>query len=141
MPNAEPSPSTLRTPEARCPQDMTMSSTPCSRSQSSMKTTNGRSTSGTTGLGTVVVRGRRRVPSPPARIRACTRLGPADGAGGLRLRGRGARPRGPADALIGEPRIVHAVGIEEVAPVDQQVAAHRGRQLAQIELAELLPLR
>src|SRR5690349_16075147 len=33
---------------------------------------NGRSTSGTTGLGTAEVSGRSRVPSPPARISACT---------------------------------------------------------------------
>src|SRR4051794_40917180 len=37
-----------------------------------MKTMNGRSTRGTTGLGTPVVSGRRRVPCPPARISACT---------------------------------------------------------------------
>ena len=36
-----------------------------------MKAMNGRSTSGTTGLGTVEVSGRSRVPSPPARISAC----------------------------------------------------------------------
>ena len=52
---------------------MTTSSTPCERSQSSMNAMNGRSTSGTTGLGTVEVSGRSRVPSPPARISACIR--------------------------------------------------------------------
>src|SRR4051794_15101827 len=36
-----------------------------------MNAMNGRSTSGTTGLGTVEVSGRRRVPSPPARMSAC----------------------------------------------------------------------
>jgi hypothetical protein len=71
MPNAEPSPRTFRTPRARNPQDITTSSTPWPRNQSSMKPMNGRSTSGTTGLGTVDVSGRKRVPSPPARISAC----------------------------------------------------------------------
>jgi hypothetical protein len=37
----------------------------------SMYVMNGRPTSGTTGLGIVEVSGRRRVPSPPARINAC----------------------------------------------------------------------
>ena len=50
---------------------MITSSTPCPLSHSSMKEMNGRSTSGTTGLGTVEVSGRRRVPSPPTRITAC----------------------------------------------------------------------
>ena len=63
---------TARTPSAMWPQDITTRSTPWRRSQSSMKPMNGRSTRGTTGLGYVVVRGRRRVPSPPARISACT---------------------------------------------------------------------
>ncbi len=50
---------------------MITSSTPCRRSQSIMNTMNGRSTSGTTGLGTDEVSGRSRVPSPPARMSAC----------------------------------------------------------------------
>src|SRR4051794_20857462 len=103
------------------PQDITMSSTPWRRSQSSMKTMNGRSTSGTTGLGTVVVSGRRRVPSPPARISACTPLRPADRARRLEL----AAERRAPDALVGESGVADARGIEEVAPVYQQVAAHR----------------
>ena len=69
-----------------------MSSTPCVRSQSSMKAMKGRSTSGTTGLGTVVVSGRSRVPSPPARMRACIRPRPPRSRRGPR-RSAGRRPR------------------------------------------------
>src|SRR5215213_9424445 len=72
MPTDSPSPRTSRTPSARLPSDMTTSSTPWPRSHSSMKTMKGRSTSGTTGFGTAEVSGRSRVPSPPARISACT---------------------------------------------------------------------
>ncbi len=71
IPNAEPSPSTLRTLVARKPHDMITSSIPWERSHSIMNAMNGRSTSGTTGLGIVEVSGRRRVPSPPTRITAC----------------------------------------------------------------------
>src|SRR3954452_2897998 len=119
-PKALPSPSTLRTPEAMWPQEMTMSSTPCERSQSSMKAMNGRSTSGTTGLGTVVVSGRSRVPSPPARMSACTRSA-------------------PPDALVGEPRAGDAVPVERVAPVDDEVAAHARGHLGPVEVGELRP--
>ena len=56
-PTPEPSPSTLRTLVARKPQDMITSSIPCWRSHSSMYEMKGRSTSGTTGLGTVEVSG------------------------------------------------------------------------------------
>jgi hypothetical protein len=65
---------------------MTTSSTPCPCSQSIMKRMNGRSTSGTTGLGTVLVSGRSRVPSPPARISACIAYSPPTGATGTRWR-------------------------------------------------------
>src|SRR4051812_15481431 len=141
MPNAEPSPRTLRTPDARWPQDMTMSSTPWRRSQSSMKTMNGRSTSGTTGLGTVVVSGRRRVPSPPARMSACTGLRPADGARRLHVLALATGDRRPPDALIGEAGVAHLGGLEEVASVHEQIAAHRRGELAEVDVAELRPLR
>ena len=53
---------------------------------------NGRSTSGTTGFGTVVVSGRSRVPSPPARISACMVYSPPLCATGAGRRARAARP-------------------------------------------------
>ena len=73
MPSRSPDPSTLRTPAARNPHDITMSSNPWYSSQSSMYEMNGRLASGTTGFGTLFVSGRNRVPSPPARISACIR--------------------------------------------------------------------
>src|SRR5215211_5451428 len=81
---------------------------------------NGRSTSGTTGLGTVEVSGRSRVPSPPARIRACMRSA-------------------PPDALVDEPRAGDAGAVERVAPVDDQVAAHARGHLRPVEVGELRP--
>src|SRR5918996_2138645 len=137
MPKAEPSPSTLRTPLARWPQDMTTSLTPCERSQSSVNWMNGRSTSGTTGLGTVLVSGRRRVPSPPARIIACTALlAPVAGD----RRALSVAGRAP-DALVGEAGRGDSAGIEEVAPVHHEPAAHRGGDGPEVELGELRPLR
>src|SRR3989442_6555499 len=47
--------------------------TPCSRSRASWKARKGRLRSGTTGLARARVRGRSRVPWPPARITACVR--------------------------------------------------------------------
>src|SRR3954471_5735574 len=81
---------------------------------------NGRSTSGTTGLGTVEVSGRSRVPSPPARIRACMRSA-------------------PPDALVGEARAGDAGAVERVAPVDDEVAPHAGGHLRPVEVGELRP--
>src|SRR5918998_2068367 len=124
---ARPSPSTLRTPWARWPHDMTTSLTPWDFSQSSMKTMKGRSTRGTTGLGTVEVSGRSRVPSPPARMSACTSDRPVD--------------RGAADRLIGQPGGAGGLGVEEVAAVDEQGSAHRGRHAGEGERLELGPLR
>src|SRR5215208_7810837 len=101
-----------------------------------MKRMNGRSTSGTTGLGTVVVSGRRRVPSPPARISACIASGssrdmPPISGGMLRegplmasvLRGWCAGRRRPPDALVAQPGGDDRLRIEEVAPVDDERAA------------------
>ena len=87
---------------------------------------NGRSTSGTTGLGTVEVSGRRRVPSPPARISACI-----------------SRPvaRRPSDGLVDQARGARGLRVDEVAPVDEQRAAHRPLDAGEIELEELRPLR
>ena len=65
---------------------------------------NGRSTSGTTGLGTVEVSGRSRVPSPPTRITACISAS-------------------PSDALVYKPGGAHRVGVKRVAPVDTSVPA------------------
>src|SRR3712207_7169481 len=115
MPSGEPSPSTLRTPAARKPQAMTTSSTPWLRSQSSMNAMNGRSTSGTTGFRTVLVSGRSRVPSPPARMSACIH----------HRRGLdGPAVHGAADALVREPGVADHAGIEELATVDDHLAAH-----------------
>src|SRR3954470_6436322 len=122
-PYCEPSPSTLRTAVARKPHDMTTSSTPWRASHSSMKTMNGRSTSGTTGLGTVEVRGRRRVPSPPTRITACM-----------------SAPSRSPDALVGQPGRRDGRGIERVAPVDDELAAHGLGHRVEVELFELVPL-
>src|SRR4051812_46620902 len=114
------SPSTSCTPSDRKPHDRITSLTPCERSQSSMKVRNGRPASGITGLGTVRVSGRRRVPSPPASTSAC--IGSA------------------AYALVAEAGLLQRLGVEEVAPVDDQRHAHPFAQRRPVELAELFPL-
>src|SRR5437868_3481692 len=83
---------------------------------------NGRSTSGTTGLGTVEVSGRRRVPWPPTRITAWMRSP-------------------PADPLVVQAGGAHSLGVKRVAPVDHEVTAHRLGDLLPAELEELGPLR
>src|SRR3954467_11231641 len=96
----------------------------------------GRSTSGTTGWGTVEVSGRRRVPSPPARISACMSA-PGSRAGTIRDGGppdgfrrsdgrarRGGLERGPSDALVGEPGSGDRGGVEVVAAVHHDLPAH-----------------
>src|SRR5712691_5267703 len=100
---------------------------PWPRSQSIMCATNGLSASGTTGLGTVEVSGRSRVPSPPARIRACMRAASSSGAP-------------PPDALVLEARRPDGDRVEEVAPVDDQATAHPLGDRGPVELAELGPL-
>src|ERR1700726_3982025 len=99
----------------------------------------GRSTSGTTGFGTVEVSGRSRVPSPPARITACIRA-LLPGSGHARCPPLPARRSPPAYPLVDEARGADAVGVERVAPVDDQVTAHPPRDLVPLELHELLPL-
>ena len=94
---------------------------------------NGRSTRVTTGLGSVEVSGRRRVPSPPTRI---TRLHHWPSSRRRRRRAsarRGRRPRrqaGRADRR----------GVQRVAAVDRRRARHRPGHRGPVELAELLPL-
>src|SRR3981081_3419826 len=83
---------------------------------------NGRSTSGTTGLGTVEVRGRRRVPSPPARIKACMVLS-------------------AADAFVDESGRPDGVAVDEVPSVDHESTSHLLRGPAPVKLADLWPLR
>src|SRR5262245_2888560 len=122
-PDCEPSPRTLRTLVARNPHDIITSSTPWRRSHSSMYARNGRSTSGSTGLGTVTVSGRNRVPSPPTRITACT-----------------AAPSPLPDALVDQARGADRRGIERVAPVDEDIAGHRLGDLREVHGLELLPL-
>src|SRR3954464_9170406 len=112
----------------------------------------GRSTRGTTGLGTVEVRGRRRGPSPPARISACMSApgsragtirhgGPADGFPGSGGRARrGGLERGPSHALVGESGSGDGGGVEVVAAVHHNVPAHALSDLVPVELAELRPL-
>src|SRR3954468_11266530 len=112
---------------------MITSSTPWRRSHSSMNAMNGRSTSGTTGLGTVEVSGRRRVPSPPTRMTACISADPPGAA--LRMRALAA-----ADALVDESGGLDRRAVERVAPVDDDLAGHRGRHLRPVELLELVPL-
>src|SRR5215472_8655615 len=82
---------------------------------------NGRSTSGTTGLGTVEVSGRSRVPSPPTRITACI-------------------VSSPPDALVGEARGAYGVRVQRVAPIDHDPASHPLRDQPPVELQELRPL-
>src|SRR5205807_7010340 len=78
----------------------------------------GRSHSGTTGLGIVEVNGRSRVPSPPARTRAC---------------------KLPADSLVGEPGRPDGVRVDAVASVDDDLPRHPLRRGPPIELPELGP--
>ena len=89
---------------------------------------NGRSTSGTTGLGTVEVSGRRRVPSPPARISAC--IEPAPFAVGRRA----------SDGLVDQARGPRGLRVDEVAPVDEQRPRIERRTAREVELEELRPL-
>src|SRR6188472_3165117 len=84
----------------------------------------GRSTSGTTGFGTVEVSGRSRVPSPPTRITACTTAPPSS-----------------PDPLVDEPRGAHRLRVERVAPVDDDVAGHRLGGGGPVERPERVPLR
>src|SRR6478672_9651441 len=114
------SPSTACTASERKPSDRIASSTPYPCSQSSMKLRNGRPASGITGLGTVSVSGRRRVPSPPASTSACT-------------------ARLPADALVGEARRGEQLAVEEVAAVDDERALHRPVRRSPVEVPELRP--
>src|SRR5690348_12175153 len=122
MPSPEPSPSTSRTASAMNPQPRITSSTPCRRSHWSMYEMNGRPTSGTTGLGIVEVSGRRRVPSPPARISACMSPRPLDD------------HHLPPDAFVDEPGCPDRLGIDEVAAVDDQAPWHPLRHLRPVEL-------
>src|SRR3954462_10992880 len=89
----------------------------------------GRSTKGTTGLGTVEVSGRRRVPSPPARMSACT---------GGSAPAVGARP---ADALVDQAGSPYRGRVPVVAAGDEQASPHPVRDLGEVELRELGPLR
>src|ERR1700750_1862166 len=99
------SPSTSSTWWARKPHESSTLSTPWTRSQSSMKVKKGRPASGITGLGTVCVSGRRRVPSPPASTSACMEL--------------------PADALVGEAGRDRLVAVEVVPAVHHQRCLHQ----------------
>src|SRR3954470_1991854 len=111
--------------------DITTSSTPWLLSHSSMYARNGRSTSGTIGLGTVEVRGRSRGPSPPTRITACTRPPPSHGQGDPAL---------APDPLVVQARRADRVRLQRVAPVDDQPAVHRLGDGRPVEVAELVPL-
>src|SRR3954452_20678755 len=103
----------------------------------------GRPARGSTGFGTVLVRGRRRVPSPPARISACTpspvyvlRL-----LSGRYANGRGAVTRAWApDRGVGDAGVPHYLRVEEVITGDEQRIRHSLGDLAPVELGELLPL-
>ena len=60
----------------------------------------------------------------------------------IREHGRPARAglRSPPDAFVREPCGPHRLGVESVATVDQDVAAHGSCDLVPVELAELGPL-
>src|SRR3974390_2842717 len=103
------------------PHERITSSTPWPRSHSSMNEMKGRSTSLTIGLGTFEVSGRRRVPSPPARITAWIRSP-------------------PPDALVLEAGGPHLLRVPRVAAVDHGFAGHRRGGLAPVELHQLPPL-
>src|SRR5437867_4271554 len=98
------SPRTLLTASARNPHERIASSTSSRRSQSSMNVRKGRPASGITGIGTVKVSGLSRVPSPPARMSACTGL--------------------HADALVREPGPLETLPLEKVAAVDDERRLH-----------------
>src|SRR5215211_4379023 len=120
------SPSTRLTPSERKPQEMIASSTPCERTQSSMKERKGRPASGITGFGVVYVSGRSRVPSPPASTRACIRDPP---------------PGSPPDPLVGETSGHERLAVQEVAAVHYQRHAHPALHVTSpVELPELRPL-
>src|SRR5271169_3217501 len=86
-----------------------------------MNETNGLSTSGTTGLGTVEVSGRRRFPSPPTRITACT-------------------DSPPPYPLIHQTRRTDGLRVQGITPVDHQSATHRLGDGQPVELQKLRPL-
>src|SRR4051812_6428171 len=91
-----------------------ISVTPCDLSRSTMCAMTGRSTTGTMGLGSSYVMGRRRVPSPAARTIAFTpgKLSVWRRARGVRLVG-GGRPAGEVLPLLaGELVDLHALGLE-----------------------------
>src|SRR5947209_214853 len=114
------SPSTSETDSERYPHDRSTSSTPWCMSQSSMNDRNGRPARGMTGFATVRVSGRRRVPSPPASTSACMSA---------------------ADPLVFEAGTTEQLGVEKVAPVDDQRVRHPLHHLARpVEIAELGPL-
>src|SRR5256885_6259415 len=116
------SPSTSSTAWARKPHERGRSSPPWPGSQSSMKVRKGRPARGMTGLGTVRVSGRSRVPSPPARTSAC--IG-------------GSAPH----ALVREAGGGERLAVEVVAAVDDQRALHGVLYIVRpVELLELWPL-
>ncbi len=86
----------------------------------------GRSTSGTTGLGSVEVSGRRARPLP------------TDEDDGLH---QALRTDSPApDALVVQAGRLHRRAVEGVAAVDHEGAVHRRRGLRPVERLELVPL-
>src|SRR3954452_5100499 len=96
---------------------------PWRASQSSMKVRNGRPASGMTGFGVVRVKGRRRVPSPPASTSACI------------------RPLAP-HALVRVAGAGEELAVQEVASIDDEWLPDAVLYLAvPVELAELGPLR
>src|SRR3954453_20005988 len=85
---------------------------------------NGRFASGRIGFGTVVVRGRSLVPSPPTRMSACT---------------IGSGPSGASDSFVYEPGGASRFSAQEVAAVDDHRIGHLRANLFEVELAELRP--
>src|SRR5919197_1990810 len=98
-----------------------------------MKVRKGCPASGITGFGTDSGSGRSRVPSPPARTSACKSAGLRHG-----LLRPGAEATRASDALECEAGRAKQVGVQEVAPVDDQRARHALLHLAgPVEVAEL----
>src|ERR1700730_16917271 len=98
----------------------------------------GRSTSWTTGLGTVEVSGRSRVPSPPTRISACMTRTPAGPRFWLckTLPTNRLANSSSSNALIDKAGLADRGAVDEVAPVHEQVPGHPLAHAAPVQLGE-----
>src|SRR5262245_4129561 len=132
------------------PHEMIERSTSCRARCSKVYARRGRSTSGSMSLRVRSVSGRSLVPCPPTRITAGRLTSgpppPACGHAGeiwvpSRPPAEGERLSYRAtDAFVDEAEGLQRLGIEEVAAVDDDIAAHPPRRLRPVELADLGPL-